>query len=155
VGYVEPEPVARRIDDLPVYVGNERAARAATATDPDAPADLPAFANVLSLSRSAVPATTHHRPLVDGPAAEWTSFERAVDTACDLLGRDGDALIHCTAGVSRSCVVTATALAATDRADSLTGALAAVRRARPVATPHPRLVELAVVYLASEAPGRL
>lgn len=139
-GYVEADPVVRRVDDRELFVGN------AAAADPTA--HDRSFGFVLSVSAESHPSTTHHRPLVDGPGNDWTAFEAAVDTARELLGRDGSLLVHCRAGVSRSSTVVATALAAEERRTFQT-ALALVQRARPAAVPHPALRELAAVYLAA------
>jgi atypical dual specificity phosphatase len=139
---VEPWPVVRRVGDRDLFVGNERAA--------DPAAHDRSFATVLSLSSDAHPGTTHHHPLTDGDDAAWSGFEAAVDAARALVARDGPTLIHCTAGVSRSPIVTATALSVRS-GRPLRKSLEEVRRARPVATPHPRLRELAAVYLAARA----
>lgn len=141
-GYVESEPVVRRVDGRDLFVGN------AAAADPTAHGQ--SFEFVLSVSSDAHPSTTHHYPLTDGPGNDWTAFEAAVDTARDLLGRDGSVLVHCKAGVSRSSTVLATALAAEDDV-SFREALARVQETRPAAVPHPALQEVAVVYLAARS----
>lgn len=140
--YVEDHAVVRRVGDRDCYLGNWRAA------DPDH-CDR-SFDHVLSLSDDAYPNTTHHRPMVDGPENDWRAFETAVDTARRLHRRDGSLLVHCTAGISRSTTVLATALAA-EEGIGFRRALADVQDARPHAQPHPALHEQAVVYLAARS----
>lgn len=145
LGYVESDPVVRRIGDRELFVGNLSAA--------DRAAHDRSFRFVLSVSSAARPLTTHHHPLTDGPGNDWTAFAAAVDTARTLHRRDGSLLVHCKAGVSRSSTVLATALAAVERR-TLREALGLVQEARPAAIPHPALHELAVVYLASRSGSR-
>ncbi|QPV62930.1 dual specificity protein phosphatase family protein [Halosimplex litoreum] len=146
-GYGHDRPIARRVCERDLFVGN------AAAADPDRPDDhrtgAPARGdNVLSLTAEPRPATTHHRPLVDGPGNEWAAFEAAADTACRLLGsRPGSLLVHCSHGVSRSAAVAAVALAAAEDR-SFRSALSDVQSARPPAQPHPALHEQAVYSLA-------
>ena len=141
LGYVENEPVIRRIGDRDLYLGNGHAA--------DPTCRDRAFEYVLSVSTDCYPLTTHHHPLDDGPDNEWDRFERAVDTARTLYDRDGSLLIHCTAGISRSSTLVAATLAAEEKRE-FHDALSVVQRARPSATPHPALHELAIVYLAAQ-----
>jgi atypical dual specificity phosphatase len=145
LGYVESDPVVRRIGDRDLFVGNLSAA--------DQGAHDRSFGFVLSVSSAARPLTTHHRPLTDGPGNDWTAFAAAVDTARTLYRREGSLLVHCKAGVSRSSTVLATALAAEERRP-FHEALGLVQAARPAAVPHPALLESAVVYLASRSGSR-
>ncbi|ELZ24336.1 Dual specificity protein phosphatase [Halosimplex carlsbadense 2-9-1] len=139
-GYEHDRPIARRVGERDLFVGN-----AAAAASP--PGD-PSVEWVLSLTAEPRPATTHHRPLVDGPDNEWTAFEAAADAACRLLGESAGALlIHCSHGVSRSAAVAAVAVAVAE-GRSLRSALSDVQSARPPAQPHPALHEQAVCYLA-------
>ncbi|QLH85046.1 dual specificity protein phosphatase family protein [Halosimplex pelagicum] len=139
-GYGHDAPIARRIDGTELFVGNAHAA--------DRERCDRSFDRVLSVTAEPRPATTHHRPLVDGPDNEWAAFEAAADTACRLLREPGESLlVHCSHGISRSAVVTAVALAVSEER-SLRDALALVRSARPPATVHPVLREQAVYYLA-------
>lgn len=140
VGFVEDRAVVRRIGDRDCFLGNWRAA------DPDA-ADR-RFDHVVSVTADAYPLTTHHRPLVDGPDNDWPAFEAAVDAARRCHRADGALLVHCKAGISRSTAVIATTLAV-EEDRPLAETVAAVRDARPMATPHPALVEQAVSYLAA------
>lgn len=141
-GYVEPHAVIRRIGDRNLHLGNARAAHR-EAHDRE-------FDHVLSVTTEAYPLTTHHRPLTDGAGNDWSAFEAAAAAARTLHRRDGSLLIHCKAGVSRSTTLVALTLAAEgDR--TFHEALAIVRKARPCATPHPALHELAVVYLAANS----
>ena len=140
VGYVSDDPVVRRVGDRDLFIGNVHAA------DPERHVRRVDF--VLSATSEAKPLTTHHHPLDDGPDNEWQAFEAAVDDARTLLRRNGSALIHCKAGISRSSTLVAAALASEEER-RFADALAAVQEARPHAIPNPALHELAVVYLAS------
>jgi len=138
IGYVEPDPIVRRIGERELYLGNEHAA-----SDPDC-----GFDAVLSLTDDPRPATTHHRPLVDGPDIAWRPFRRAVDTGRRRFRRGESMLVHCRAGVSRSSTVLATTVAIEEQRP-FRDALAAVQRARPSAEPHPDLRTMATIYLAA------
>lgn len=142
IDYVAEEAVVRRIGDRDVSLGNRHAA--------DPAAHDRCFDHVLSLTADAHPLTTHHHPLVDGEGNDWETFADAVDAARRLHRREGDLLVHCKAGVSRSTTVLATAIAAEeDRRFAVARSL--VVDARPAAVVNPALCELAVVYLAAEA----
>lgn len=139
-GYVEDEPVARRIGDRDLFLGNRGAAHTGQ--------NGREFEFVLSVSSDAYPLTTHHHPLSDGPDNEWSAFEAAVDAARELHGREGSLLVHCEAGISRSTTVLATTVAA-EEGRHFVDALGLVQEARPHAVPHPALHELGVTYLAT------
>ena len=139
-GYVHDDPVLVRVPGRHAWLGNVHAASERAGST--------SFAFVLSLTEDAHPATTHHHPFVDGRDHDFAQFHAAVDDARVLFARDGDVLVHCKAGISRSATVLATAIAA-ESGQSLRDALELVRSARPVATPHPALVESAVAYLAA------
>ena len=142
MGYVEDEPIIRRIGDRDLYLGN---ALAASPEHHDR-----AFEYVLSATDDEHPLTTHHRPLTDGPGNDWPAFEAAVDTARRLYRQEGSVLIHCKAGISRSTTLVATALAA-EEDRRFRDALAIVQDARPYAMPNPALHALAVIYLAARS----
>ena len=154
IGYVEDDPVIRRIGDRDCFLGNRHAADPTIhAANPTSHAADPTrhdrtFEFVLSATSEPFPTTTHHRPLRDGPGNTWKAFERAVDTTRELFTRDGSVLVHCNAGISRSATLLATAIAA-EEGRQLRDALDVVQRARPLATPHPALHRSAVVYLAA------
>jgi hypothetical protein len=139
-GYVHDDPVLVRVPGRDAWLGNVHAA--------SEPGGAMSFPFVLSLTEDARPATTHHQPFVDGRDHDLAAFHAAVDDARALFARDGDVLVHCKAGISRSAAVLATAIAA-ESGQSVRDALELVRCARPVATPHPALVESAVTYLAA------
>lgn len=141
-GYVEDEPIIRRIGHRSLYLGN------AFAANPEHHDRT--FEYVLSATADEHPLTTHHRPLADGPGNEWAAFEAAVDTARRLYRREGSVLIHCKAGISRSTTLVATALAA-EEDRRFRDALALVQDARPYAMPNPALHTLAVIYLAARS----
>lgn len=140
VGYVEPEPVIRRIGDRELYIGNIHAAD-------DSRHDR-SFDHVVSATTERCPLTTHHHPLTDGPGNQWVAFEDAVDTTRQLYTSEGSLLVHCKAGISRSTALLATTLAIEDDRE-FDEALDLVQDARRFATPHPALHELAVTYLAA------
>jgi protein-tyrosine phosphatase len=87
-------------------------------------------------------------PLIDGPQNEFEDFRAAAAELRDLLRSDQTVFVHCAAGVSRSVSVTAAALALRDD-DAVDEAIGVVRDARPVANPHPALVEQAVRYVGA------
>lgn len=115
--------------------------------------DSPDFDAVLSVGSDSYSATTHHRPLVDGPETDWPAFAAAVETARHLHRADGSLLVHCKAGISRSVAVLATTLAAAENR-SFHDALSVVQAARPHAIPHPALHRLGVIYLAARGAQR-
>lgn len=139
-GYVDPEPVVRRLGDRDLWIGNVHAA--------DGERHDQRFDHVVSATKKSQPLTTHHHPLIDGPEADWTRFVSAVDTTRGLYLRDGSLLVHCTAGISRSTALLATTLAA-EEDRSFRAALETIQRHRPHAVPHPSLHLLAVEYLAA------
>jgi|AntRauTorcE11898_2_1112593.scaffolds.fasta_scaffold05771_2 atypical dual specificity phosphatase len=140
-GYVHDEPVLVRVPGSDAWLGNVHAAKES--------ADRRSFGYVLSLTETAQPATTHHRPFADARDHDAAAFRAAVDDARVLLARDGALLVHCKAGISRSAAVLATAIAAAD-GKSFREALTRVHDARAVATPHPALVESVITYLAAD-----
>lgn len=140
-GYVEDDPIIRRIGDRELYLGNRLAADPATHDR--------TFGYVLSLTIDEQPLTTHHQPMYDGPETDWSVFEQAVETARQLYRQEGSLLVHCKAGVSRSTTLIATTLAI-EEGRSFREALDLVQDARPIATPHYALHELAIIYLAAE-----
>ena len=88
-GHRHDDPIVRRVGDRDCFLGNVHAA--------DPSRHDRSFDHVLSATHDPQPLTTHHRPLVDGHEADWTSFESAADAACRLVG-DGSLLIHCLPG---------------------------------------------------------
>jgi hypothetical protein len=136
-GYAAPDPVVRRIGDRTLFLGNAVAGERPPRE----------FDAVVTLTDEPVAATTHHRPLVDGPGNEWAAFADAVDTVRDRRG-SGPVLVHCRAGVSRSATVLATAIAAGEGC-GFHEAFAEVAEHRRTAVGHPALCRLAVVYLAA------
>lgn len=140
-GYVEEDPIIRRIGDRELYLGNRLAA--------DSAAHDRTFEYVLSLTIDEQPLTTHHQPMQDGPDTDWQVFEQAVETARQLYRHEGSLLIHCKAGVSRSTTLIAVTIAI-EEGRSFREALDMVQEARPIATPHYTLHELALIYLAAE-----
>lgn len=140
-GWYPEVPIVRQIGERPLYLGNRYAA------DPEMCDQY--FDAVLTVTRKREPATTHFRPLVDGPEADWESFREAADTARRLCREDGSLLIHCTAGMSRSNTIIATTIACEEDVP-LREAFDLVLEARPYAAANPRLHELAVYYVAAE-----
>jgi hypothetical protein len=143
--YVDEDPVIRRIGDRDIYLGNVHAA--------DGDRHDRSFDRVVSVNSEPGSLTTHHRPLSDDDENEWAAFAAAVDAARRAYRAKGAALVNCTAGVSRSSAVLATAVAA-EEARTFLDALDEILETRPTATPHPGLQFQGVVYLAarSDAP---
>ena len=140
IGYVDDSPVVAPLGYRGLYLGNRHAA--------DDDRHDRSFAAVVSVSSDPYALTTHHHPLTDGEGNDWGVFVAAVDAVRRLSRGDGEVLVNCKAGVSRSTAVLATAVAA-ERGASFRDGLAVVERARAQAVPHPALVELGVVYLAA------
>lgn len=138
--YVDPDPVIRRIGDRDVYLGNVHAAEG-DRHDRE-------FADVVSVNSEPGSLTTDHRPLSDDDDNEWAAFAAAVDAARRAHRADGSTLVNCTAGVSRSSAVLATTLAA-EEGRTFQATLSEMLAHRPIATPHPALHELGVIYLAA------
>jgi len=138
-GFVASTPVVASLDAEEAFIGNEAAATDACGRD---------FEQVLTLTATPTPATTHHRPLSDDDQNTWRAFAAAVDAAREVLASDGAALIHCHAGVSRSAAVAAAA-GAVRKGTSFVDALHAVQDARQHAIPNPALHELGVQYVAA------
>lgn len=141
IGYVQDDPIIRRIDDRELYLGNRLAA--------DSASHDRTFGHVLSLTHQEQPLTTHHQPMHDGPETDWPVFEQAVEAARQLYRQEGSLLIHCKAGVSRSTTVMATTIAI-EEGRPFRAALDIVQEARPIATPHYALHQLAIIYLAAK-----
>lgn len=140
IAYVEPGPIIRRIGERELFIGNIHAAD-------DSVHDY-IFDHVVSATTEACPLTTHHHPLTDGPGNDWETFEHAVDTTRECYNSEGSVLVHCKAGISRSTTLLATTLAIEEGLE-FGEALEMVQDARPMATPHPALHELAIQYLAA------
>ncbi|WP_254822617.1 dual specificity protein phosphatase family protein [Haloglomus halophilum] len=96
------------------------------------------------------PVRVIREPMVDGPRNEAPAFERAVEATRDALTSDERALVHCSAGASRSVAVAAAALTETTDRD-LEAAFQRVVDRRPPADPHPALVRRAAGYLGYES----
>lgn len=89
--------------------------------------------------------TTQHVPLIDGEN-EMVQFENAVGVTIKAINHDGDVLVHCQAGISRSAAVLITALAYLD--DSrFNEVYNEVRDARPAIAPDIELRKLALDFL--------
>lgn len=139
IGTDASDPIARRVGDRALFLGNRHAAGEEYGD---------AFDHVLSLTAERQARTTQHRPLVDGPANDWVDFAAAVDAARRLHRADGRLLVHCSKGISRSPAVVA-ALLAVEEERSVADALAAVQDARRHAVAHPTLHAQAVVYASA------
>lgn len=140
IGYVADRTVVAPLGYRGLHLGNRHAA--------DADRYDRSFAAVVSVSSDPYALTTHHHPLTDGEGNDWGAFLAAVDAVRRLSRQDGEVLVNCKAGVSRSTTVLATAVAA-EREASFREGLTIVERARAQAVPHPALAELGVVYLAA------
>jgi len=132
-------PIVRRIGDRDLFLGN------CFAADPER-CDRE-FDAVLTVAEERQPGSTHFRPLVDSSEARWERLRPAVDTARRLHRTDGDLLVHCKAGISRSTTVIAATIAS-EEDRNLSEAYDVVREARPYAVAHPQLRKLAAYYVA-------
>jgi|GEM_PF-2300325 len=138
-GWHPEVPIVRQIGDRPLFLGNRFAA------DPERSGRT--FDAVLTVAEDREPGTTHFRPLVDSTDARWERFRPAVDTARRLYRADGDLLVHCKAGISRSTTVVAATIA-TEEDRRLSEAVDVVLEHRPYAVAHPQLRKLAAYYVA-------
>jgi len=89
--------------------------------------------------------TTVHAPIEDGKN-EQEDFDHAVAVVNEAFNQEGETLVHCKSGMSRSVTCVATALAERE-GWTLSESLEFVGERREVANPHPDLVEHAEVYL--------
>jgi hypothetical protein len=81
--------------------------------------------------------------LIDGDGNEPSTLLAAVFMLYQLRARHERTLVHCHAGISRSSTVLSLYLAGHDQT-SFSDALDRIRAARPIASPHPELVRIAV-----------
>lgn len=91
--------------------------------------------------------TTTHHPLKDGENPQ-SQFNHAVEVVRDRFNKECNVLVHCSAGVSRSVTVVATAIAA-EKDLSFQEGLAMIEEERPVANPDPALRDHAEEYLGN------
>lgn len=112
------------------------------------------FDHVITLSRDGGPDigvgshehTTQYFPLYDGPRTTQDDFEAAVGATVKAIDQhDGDVLVHCQAGVSRSATVLITALSLIDDI-TYDEAYSIVSDAKYI-QPNPELRELALEML--------
>ncbi|MFP9191207.1 dual specificity protein phosphatase family protein [Natrialbaceae archaeon A-CW1-1] len=82
------------------------------------------------------------QPLIDGEQNKLDDFELAVEQLFELLNREEQVFVHCGAGVSRSCAVTATALAY-EYGTCIDDAVERIAQKKPDVNPHPTLLEQA------------
>lgn len=130
-----------------LYIGNLReAGRPKTYTDHD----ITAVLNLCNLD----PVRPYpeyliiaRQPLIDGEQNKLVDFEVAIKQLLELLNREEQIFVHCGAGVSRSCAVTATALAY-EHGISIEDAVEWIAREKPDVNPHPTLLEQACQTLA-------
>lgn len=91
--------------------------------------------------------TTQYIPLWDSEQTSQDEFDRAVGATVKAIDtHDGDVLVHCQAGVSRSATVLITALAWIDD-EPYDEIYDEVWSARPSVNPHPHLRDLALEFL--------
>ena len=90
----------------------------------------------------AKPVEYHKVGLIDGEGNEASTLLAAVFMLYQLRARHERTLVHCHAGISRSCTVLSLYLAGHDQT-SFSDAVERVRAARPIVSPHPALIRLA------------
>jgi atypical dual specificity phosphatase len=135
--------VAARIGNRELWIAN------AGAIQPDhlAALDLtPEY--VVSLNRTPTEVTTDYHPLKDAHVNDQQQFTKAVHVVRDRIQRDGEVIVNCQAGISRSSTVIATAIAAEDEL-SFETAVEEIKHTRKRADPHPKLQLNAQAYLAT------
>lgn len=82
------------------------------------------------------------QPLIDSGQNKMADFELAVEQLFELLNNEEYVFVHCGAGVSRSCAITATALAYNYEI-SIEDAVKCIAQEKPDVNPHPTLLEQA------------
>ena len=138
-----PKAVAARIGDRDLWIANVGAIR----SNHLAAMDLyPEY--VVSVNQSATWATTDHHPLKDGHINNPQKFATAVEATRENIKADGTVIVNCSAGISRSSTVIATAIAAADDI-SFTAAVEEIKQTRQQANPHPKLQLNAYAYLGT------
>jgi len=140
-----PKALAARVGDRDLWIANIGAIRSnhLAAMDLD-----PAF--VVTVNDTATWATTDHHPLKDGHINAQDKFSAAVEATRRNIRAEGTVVVNCSAGISRSATVIATAIAA-EETISLEAAIEAIQATRPRANPHPKLQLNAYAYLAVAA----
>ena len=126
-----PTALAARIGDRNLWIANGGAIESnhlsAMNLDPE---------YVVTVNQNATWATTDHHPLKDGFINDQEEFADAVATTRDSIRADGTVIVNCSAGISRSTTVIATAIAAEDDL-SFEAAVDEIKDTRPRAQPHP------------------
>ncbi|MCJ7450782.1 MAG: dual specificity protein phosphatase family protein, partial [Candidatus Nanohaloarchaeota archaeon QJJ-9] len=101
---------------------------------------------VINLSKAETPEIEEteksHIPMDDSKLNEQQDFDRAVERLEKALEKGKTVLVHCKEGVSRSIAVTAATIARKEE-KSLRQTLNEIEKKRPVANPHPYLVNQA------------
>ena len=138
-----PQALAARIGDRDLWIANGGAIEsnhlAAMDLDPE---------YVVSVNQTETWATTDHHPLKDGYVNDQQKFSAAVETTRERIRDDGSVIVNCSAGISRSSTVIATAIAAEDEV-SFEDVVEEIRATRPRARPHPKLQLNAYAYLVN------
>ena len=95
------------------------------------------YFDALDYERPAASTTGDRFVIPDGPH-EYTTFASAVEYVLSSLACDEQVLVHCQAGVSRSCGVCTAALAIREEITA-TAALEKIENARPKVNPEPEI----------------
>lgn len=127
-------PALDRVGDRDLFIGNFESAQSEYQDR--------SFEWVISLTHDPQDRTDHHHPLNDGRGNDLETFEAAVEAAKRAIEADGDVLIHCAAGISRSAAVIATALASLERR-KFNDVVDEIHRHRSEIAPNPALRYLA------------
>lgn len=140
-GYEFPDAIAVRIGDRDLWIADSGA------IDPD---NLDAMGidpeYVVSVNTDPTAATTDFHPLDDARVNDPDEFAAAVDATRDRLNQNGVTVVNCTAGVSRSTTVLATAIAAEEDIP-LNRVIDYIQQYRERAQPHKKLQINAYGYL--------
>lgn len=107
------------------------------------------FEHVITLSQDPHDHTTQFVPLFDDETNTQEDFDRAVAVTLKAMREDGDVLVHCHAGISRSATVLITALAH-EKESTFEAEYDTVWEAKPSIAPHPELRKQALDFLSDD-----
>lgn len=140
-----PKALAARVGNRDLWIANIGAIRSNHLSAMDL---NPEF--VVTVNDTATWATTDHFPLKDGHINDKAQFSAAVEATRRNIRADGTVVVNCSAGISRSATVIATAIAV-EESISLAAGIRAIKAGRPRASPHPKLQLNAYAYLYNTA----
>lgn len=138
-----PRAIAARIGERNLWIANNNAVQPTNLEklhlDPE---------YVVSVNTRPSDATTDFHPLQDAYVNDQQNFTTAVNTTRQRIRQDGDVIVNCAAGVSRSSTTIATAIAA-EEGMQFADVVEEIKQTRTHARPHAKLRLGAQAYLAS------